>query len=257
MLEISTPGVTLCCQGGMNDCRIQLLGETTTLTVTGESFTLSNISLMGGGYVYPASQLTIMSNGTHTIDGCGFYHDPNNGGQGMVYINTLGDVVIRNSVFAHGYAGLGITNAATVTIQSTEFRNNTSHGLLTELQPPRNLGTDGQILYITNSAFVENKGSGILSTNLGLLPRLSILETEFSWEGPDPYYGAAGTFCCPESYGEINFVGNFGTPNSTYDNPYTCNGFFFWEYPILEGDSFGTEMTYCVDVNEDIMGNLV
>jgi len=257
-IEISAPSVTLCCQGGTNDCRIQLLGETTSLVVTGESFTLSNITLTGGGYGYPATQLTITSNGTHTIDGCGFYHDPNVGGQGMLYINTLGDVVIRNSVFAHGYAGLSITNAATMTIQSTEFRNNSHYGLLTEFQPPRSLDTDGQILRIANSAFVENQGTGILSSNLGLLPRLSILETEFSGNGQEPYYGTAGTFCCPESYGEINFRGNFGTQNDRpNEDGDTCNGFFFWEYPILEGDIVGTEMTYCVGVDEDISGNLV
>ena len=246
-IHISASNVTLRCED--KDCRIEL-GEA-NMIVTGDSFTLSAIDFTEGSG-YPASQLAITGNGAHLIEGSGFYNG--RGGLGMLCINTLGDAVIRNSDFCYGYIGLGIINAGKVTIESSAFRGNDKYGLYTDLEPPRSPESDHQTLNIQNSVFVQNKRTGIMSSNLGLVPTLSIIDTEFSGNGDEglgPYYGMAGDFSGLASFKEVIVSGNFGT-NQPSGSSNTCDGFFFEPYHTDEGEDLSI---YCIDIDDEITGS--
>jgi hypothetical protein len=82
------------------------------------------------------------------------------------------------------------------------------------------LSTEGQAIEISNSRFEQNGSEGYLASNLGTLPRLSLLQNEFVDNGL-----SATSFCCAEVYGDLVLSGNSGAGNGVSTS---CQGFFFF-----------------------------
>ena len=108
--------------------------------------------------------------------------------------------------------------------------------------PERDLETEGQVITVMKSIFADNDGryGGLVASNLGTLPKLSILQNEFTGNK------RAGELCCPEYFGEIVLSGNTGASEPDEGE---CGGFRIWTYP-------GTQVMYCLDIDEEIDGSL-
>jgi hypothetical protein len=109
---------------------------------------------------------------------------------GNLFISTQGNVTIQDTVFTNGAAttsgaGVQITSARNILIRNSQFRNNVADvnggGLFTQVVNAST--TDyGQNIVISSSIFESNTaeiGGGLFVTELGTLPSLTILNSEF------------------------------------------------------------------------------
>ena len=125
-LSVTANNLTLCCQ----NC--SLIGDDVpVLTVSGESFTLSGVTLVDGLSQFSSgANLYIDANGNHRIVGAFFSNGTgaSPAGGGNVYVRTDDSLYVSGSVFAEGNGGLGggleIKDAARVEIVSSEIRRN-------------------------------------------------------------------------------------------------------------------------------------
>lgn len=225
LAPITASRVTLCCIGSEANCRITLNnGEDedslATLAVSGNSLTMSNISVFGGAVGLPRGQLTITGGGNHLIDRSTF--EDSMSGSAAVYVETTGSLLVRNSEFTSSSStGLYIMNASRVRIDTSIFSSNLFEGIVTIWDTNRSAdsATEGQDIEITNSIFTNNGFYGLLATNLGTRPRVSITLSSFTLNG-----NAGSTFCCASDYEILILSGNSGFGNISPD----CDGFVFF-----------------------------
>lgn len=212
---IRQSGVTLCCFD--QDCRINLENEA-SLRVFGESFTISNLRLSGGTAGLLGGQLTIRGRGDHLIESSIFENAAS--GEAAVYIETMGTLTVTTSEFVESSsAGLVVLNAGLVQVEAAIFSSNGAEGMQTTWNDRRDTATAGQNIDVTNSIFTSNGGDGLVATNLGKLPKLSITFSYFVLNG-----NRAGTFCCATEYDAFVLSSNSGFDNMAS----VCQGFLVY-----------------------------
>lgn len=135
-----------------------------------------------------------------------------NGPTSIVYIETPGNVTIGNSSFigvpGRQLNGVEIRDATSVSVSFSEFSLH-YFGLYTEWNSlgPQDINTEGQIVSITDSYF-SNNSYGYLASNLGTLPRLSIIDNVF-----ESNVNGAGSLCCLNDFEQFTFLRNSGSDN--------------------------------------------
>lgn len=223
---VTQSDITLCCL--TDDCSLGTTGGNSLLRVTGENFTIRNIDFMDGGGFLRGGGLAIIANGTHLIEDC-IFETAQGGSNENVFVQTFGDLIVRRSSFLNflGSQGSGLTvfDATKLVIEESVFSGNAGFGLFTQWTSNlRDLSTEGQDIEISNSRFEQNGSAGYLASNLGTLPRLSLLQNEFFDNDL-----SATSFCCAEIYGDLVLSGNSGAGNGVSTS---CQGFFFFTTAI-------------------------
>jgi hypothetical protein len=231
---VTQSGITLCCL--TDDCSLQTTGGISLLRVTGENFTIRNIDFIDGGGSLRGGNMAIIANGTHLIEDC-IFETAQGSSMENVFVQTFGDLIVRRSSFLNFVgegSGLTVFDATKVIIEDSVFSGNERFGLFTQWSSNlRDLSTEGQDIEISNSRFEQNGAEGYFASNLGTLPRLSLLQNEFF-----DHDLSATSFCCSEEYGDLVLSGNSGARNGVSTS---CQGFFFF---VL----FGSETCLPLDV---------
>ena len=186
--------------------------------------------------------------GNHRIIDSAFLNGMAAESGGNVYIRTVdGTVTIEGSVFNDGTAsmnggGLHIDGATDVTVTGTIFGQNVamSGGGLSTTRGAED--ASGQVVTVQGSMFNMNSavsGGGFLVSNMGQLPSLSILNTEFIANNA-AQLGGAGVVA--EFFEDIalEFSGNSGERNTA--DTLICAEIF----TTIEGTS-----PLCLEVNAD------
>ena len=221
---IQASGVTLCCPDA--NCIITL--EDSTLLVVGDSFTISNIHISGGNVGTPGGQLTVVGGGRHLIESTVFENSAS--GDAAVYVETVGNLMIRNSeITGSSNVGLVVADASQVRVDTSIFSDNLLDGMRATWKSDgsRDLTTEGQDIGITNSIFTNNGATGLLATNMGTLPKLSVTLSFFQLNE-----GSGASFCCSPEYDSLELGGNSGFGNTASD----CDAFLLYGFGDNESD---------------------
>ena len=240
-LSVTQDELTLCCDGysADNQCGIHLFSN--SIEVSSSTFSLVGIVITIGttsrNYIDNLDQCNPsgLCEGQILIEDSSFRVEEDVF-VSLLVIRTTGDVIIRNSAFVGGADnGLEIREATTVTVNNSSFLSNRFSGLLTEWiccsnDAPQDSSTNGQQVEITNSVFAD-LFTGYVASNLGTLPRISIVENSFS--GMEQ---GVVTLCCSDNYGSLNFTGNEGSNNQG-----VCPGL----------NIFNSQGETCLPVDED------
>lgn len=185
----------------------------------------------------------------HRVVGCRFENGQSQRG-GNLYVQTTGTLVVRDSVFVNGSAatiggGLAVNRSVDVRILRSTFSENSAGeeggGFYTTRLDQT--GNTGQAISIEESSFEANAasvGGGYAISELGAMPELSILNTQFN-DNTATELGGAGAFVEFLEGLTISFQSNSGSGNN--DKSGTCPDFF-----VIDG---GTGMTMCVAVGEN------
>lgn len=225
-ISIAQNSVTICCAStDASQCVLQSSGTDSVMEVTGDSITLRDLSFLDGSAdsVF-GGNVAISGDGSHIISGCIFRNGQASQAGGNLFIDTKDSVLIEGSTFANGEAGrngggLYVENARTVTLKDSSFESNsapggTGGGFFSVLETPTDFG---QAIVIDNTDFNSNTaaiGGGFFVTQLGTLPTLTILNSEFSSNvGTD----AAGAGAIAESLNNLILViaGGSGSANQS------------------------------------------
>jgi len=214
--------ITVGCEG--TGCTLKSAGTDNNMDIFGDSVTLSGLTFLDGRVeVLFGGNVAIDGNGDHVIRNSVF----NNGEAaqigGNLFVQTDGTLTIEGSVFANGQAteaggGLYVLNAKELTIRNTLFDGNkavgTGGGFFSVLDSP---DATGQVIVLDNTEFVGNSaaiGGGFFVTQLGTLPKLSVLNSDFNSNvGTD----AGGAAAIAQSLDELSLTvkGSTGTDNKS------------------------------------------
>lgn len=255
-LRITTAGVTFCCADAVKPCILQSTGRDMILETKGEINLIDLTFRNGSNPDGDGGNLAASGFGDpHRITRCTFEGGQSASG-GNVYFSTTGAIAIRGSSFIDGSAsttggGIAIDKAKEVSIDGTDtkngptvFRGNragTEGGaIFTTREDPSN--DSGQQINIQGAVFVDNSaniGGALAISELGFLPSLTLLETEFS-DNTAEDTGGAGAFLEPVEGVTVTFEGNTGSDNTAVTGD--CPEFLIFDAPA------GNEV--CLPVNE-------
>ena len=259
-LRIMAGGVTFCCADEAKPCILQSTGADIILETQGGKVEIIDLIFRNGTNPDPEGEggnVLIQGFGDpHLIVGCTF-EGGRSGIGGNVFIRTTGKVQITGSSFFDGYAstiggGLAVDGATQLLIDGSDpiegpsvFRGNvagTAGGALftTRLDVSNDSGQDIEIksvLFESNSATI---GGAVAVSELGSLPTLTVLETNFT-ENMASDSGGAGAFLEIIEDITISFENNAGSGNTADTG--TCPDFLAFD------GSTGTEI--CISVNEN------
>jgi len=249
-LSIMEGGVTFCCAATNKPCILQSTGRDMILETSGQ------INLIGltfrngtnpdgeGGNLYAKG-----FGDPHRITRCTF-EGGHSGAGGNVFLSSTGGLVISRSSFIDGSAstiggGIALVGATELVIEGpTVFRGNkagTEGGAIyTTREVPSN--TKGQQINIQGALFADNSaniGGAVAISELGSLPSLTVLETEFS-NNTAGDTGGAGAFLETIEGITVTFEGNTGSGNTAVTG--NCPDFLIFDAPT------GNEV--CLPVNE-------
>jgi hypothetical protein len=196
-LVLDTNDATLCC--GSSDCLLLGTGNDAILLVSGDSVTIANVTFLNGASSGSGGNVAVTGGGSISIISSSFRNGVTERSGGNLYVDTSGTVYIESSSFVTGTAGdvgggLAIERASAVVISSSIFIGNvaTEGGGFATTKSSH--GRTGQSVTIDRSFFLGNAaevGGGLLTSELGQLPELVILNTEFSGNTATSAGGAA------------------------------------------------------------------
>ena len=169
--------------------------------------------------------MTVVGGGSNLIEN--YLFENSRSGESAVYVETAGNLTIRNSEIAGSTnVGLVVVDATEVRVDTSIFSDNFSDGMKAtwKSRRPRDLARQGQVIAITNSIFSNNGPTGFLATNLGTLPKLSVTLSFFQLNA-----GSGASFCCSPEYGSLELGSNTGFGNTASN----CGDFLLY--------GFGTE----------------
>jgi len=155
----------------------------------------------------------------HRILRCSFEGGESEQG-GNLYVQTTGSVVVRESTFVNGAAssvggGLAVHGASDLRIVDSVFSGNTASGegggVFTTFG---GTGGPGQEITVRGSIFegnAANVGGGIAVSELGTVPVVTVLHTEFT---NNTVSDSGGALAMVEFIDGVSFESNFGAGNS-------------------------------------------
>ena len=223
-IAIAESSVTVCCAAAdLTQCVLQSSGTDSILSVTGSSITLRDLSFLDGqGNITTGGNVAIRGNGDHVISNCAFVNGVASEAGGNLFVDTNGSILLDGSLVANGRSGrngggMFVQNAQTVTLRNSLFQSNTAAGgtgggFFSVVVNPSD---PGQQVTIENTDFTSNSaaiGGGFFVTQLGTLPTLSILNSDFSSNvGTDA--AGAGALAVSLNQLKLVIVGGSGTGN--------------------------------------------
>jgi hypothetical protein len=224
-IVIEQSGITLCCENGEHSCRLTSNGTDNIIDAMGASMRLQDLTFENGvSDLFFGGNVAIDGTGDHFVVGCNFRNGSATRLGGNLFVQTNGTLTVEDSSFVDGTAGesgggIYVLNARNVSLHNSTFVRNTATdgtggGLFTVLE---NATDYGQNILLEDSTFVANKatiGGGFFVTQLGILPRLAILNSVFdSNVGSD----AAGAGAIAESLDNLNLTisGTVGVNNTS------------------------------------------
>lgn len=226
----------LCCEGML--CGLQLSNDANVQVTTAGDVTIAGVDVQGGGQNF-GSQLSITTvstdpdnqlyRGTVVLENSNFRNpDTSNGGSSNVLIESTGNVMVMGSLFqGSASSGLEIREATAVVVSDSQFLSNGFYGLYTEWTAPfgpQDWENTGQDVTILDSQFDDNQSAGYLASNLGRLPSIAILNSDFSNHPNDVV-----SLCCSTEYETLVFRGNTGSGNTGGFSG--CQGLFAFRAP--------------------------
>jgi hypothetical protein len=188
-IVVEIDNLTFCCTGP-DPCTLQNTGSDRIIRFFGESVTLQDLIFLDGTTSNSGGNVGITNtDGDILIQGCEMTGGSASSG-GNLYISTQGDVTIEDSIFTDGEArtsgaGVQIVSARNILIRNSQFRNNAADingGALFMQVLNASTADYGQNTVIESSIFESNTaeiGGGIFVTELGTLPSLTILKSDF------------------------------------------------------------------------------
>lgn len=259
-LRIMEGGVTFCCADAAKPCILQSTGTDIILETEGGKIDIIDLTFRNGTNPDPDGEggnVLIQGFGDpHLIVGCTF-----EGGQGGIggnlFIKTTGKVQITGSSFIDGSAstiggGLAVDGATQLLIDGSDpnegptvFRGNaagTAGGALftTRIDVSNDSGQVIEIMGVLFESNSANIGGAIAISELGYLPTLTVLETNFT-DNVARDSGGAGAFLETIEDITISFENNAGSGNTADTG--TCPDFLAYD------GSTGNEI--CLSVNEN------
>lgn len=259
-LRIMTGGVTFCCADAIKPCILQSTGEDMILETRGGQIDLIDLIFRNGTNPDPKGEggnVRIQGYGDpHRIVRCTFEGGQSNIG-GNLYFSTTGEVQITGSSFIDGFAitsggGLAVDGATQVVLDGsnpidgpTVFRGNTAGAEGGAFFTTRvDISNDsGQRIDIKGTVFDLNSaniGGAVAVSELGYLPSLTILETNFT-DNMAIDNGGAGAFVQIIEGISVSFGNNTGSGNIAGTGD--CPDFLTFD------KSSGTDL--CIPVNEN------
>jgi hypothetical protein len=248
-LTVGAADTTICCASVTSTCVLEASGTDRALVINADSVTLQDLTIMGGSSDANGGNVIITGAGTHRIINTTISGGQANGDGGNVYVETDATVRVEGSTIVDGTAagnggGLAIVGAGAVEIVETDFIGNMAPqgaGLYSQALDAQDAG---QLSVIDSSRFIGNSatsgvGGGLLFSQLGLLPSISILATEFT-DNSATEAGAAGAIVSFLNNTELTLESNTGGNNA--GGP--CNGFLAVESPTSTG-------TTCLGVTDN------
>lgn len=244
-LVIDAAETRLCCAG--SSCVVKSTGNDSNLVVAGDSVTIQDITFMDGESARNGGNVEIIGAGNHRIIGSSFRNGISDMSGGNLFINTPGTVTVEGSSFIDGTAnigggGLAVQGASAITVLTSEFMGNMAPQGGAYYSTRGSDVSTGQMITIANSEFIGNSGDiggALLVSELGDMPTLSILNTEFTENTAmiDAGVGAIGEYLDNLKLVLQNTRGrdNVGGP--------LCNGFAIFESMEAEPK--------CIEIAED------
>jgi hypothetical protein len=226
VIEITASSTKLCCAA--SNCMVKSSGKYPNLVVSGSSVIIQDVIFLDGVSTVQGGNVGIFGSGNHRIINSSFRNGASTTRGGNLYVSTNGTVTIENSSFLDGTAdlgggGLAVEAASAVTVMNSDFMGNMGPeggGFYSTKKSPSGAG---QMITIMDSSFIGNSaevGGGFLVTQLGTMPTLSILSTEFT----DNTASVAGTGAIVEFLDNLMLIlkDNTGTGNVADQ---LCDGF--------------------------------
>jgi hypothetical protein len=239
-LTVQAADATICCASVTSTCVLEASGSDRVLVVNADAVTLQDLTIMGGTSDANGGNVIITGSGTHRIINTTISGGQAGGDGGNVYVETDATVRVEGSSIVDGTAvgnggGLAIVGAGAVEIVETDFIGNMAPngaGLFSQALDAQDAG---QLSVIDSSRFIGNSatagvGGGVLFTELGLLPSISILATEFT-DNSATQAGAAGAIVSFLNNTELTLESNTGGNNAGG----SCDGFLTVESPTSAG----------------------
>lgn len=221
IITINQDSTTLCCEG--SDCALASNGNDSVLFVQGQSVTLQDLRFENGySSRFNGGNVAIQADGDHLITRCDFVGGFTFETGGNLFVETKGTVTIEESSFIDGGAGkagggVAVLDASSVVIRMSTFANNEAvngGGFFSNVDPDQ--PSLSQDIVIEDSGFVGNTataGAGLLVSELGSLPSLSIINSEFiTNEALEA--GGAGVILVPLDTLDLELRGNIGVDNT-------------------------------------------
>jgi hypothetical protein len=247
---ITSDQTTLGCLTPPGDCTMQSNGNDSNLVVNGNNVTIRDITFLDGSSgSFSGGNVGIFGNGNHRILNCSFQNGQTNTLGGNLYVQTDGNVEIRDSSFVAGTStqgsggGLAVQNADLVSIFNSQFIGNNAPEGGGFYSSRGALNAQGQQILIRDSVFQTNLarvGGGFLVTALGLLPKLEILNTEFVDNTAENIAGAGAIV---DFLDNLNLTLNNNSGSGNTDGSNTCGD-------ITAVASRNSSVPLCIGVNE-------
>ena len=217
-LELNADAATLCC--GSENCLFLGTGNDAILRVFGNSVTIANVTFINGASTSNGGNVAVTGGGSIRIINSSFRNGVTERSGGNLYVRTSGSVSIENSYFATGAAsdfggGVAIASASMVSIIASLFLGNvaTDGGGLSLTKDSH--GSTGQVALIQDSIFLGNAaevGGGFWASELGQLPALNILNSEFSGNTASVAAGAGAIVDSLDNL-DLTLMSNMGSRN--------------------------------------------
>jgi hypothetical protein len=249
-LRLDTDGATLCC--GSADCFLLGTGNDAILHVSGDSVTIANVTFLNGASSASGGNVAVTGGGSISIISSSFRNGVTERSGGNLFVRTSGSVLIDGTSFVTGTAGdvgggLAIEQASAVVIVDSIFIGNVATeggGFATTYKGSR--GRPGQAVTIDGSFFLGNAadvGGGLLASDLGHLPELVIMNTEFSGNTATSAAGAGAIVDFLDNL-ELTLKNNNGNGNV---GVVLCTDF-------LTAASQSSDSPICIATTEDFSG---
>jgi hypothetical protein len=228
---------------------LEASGTDRVLVINADAVTLQDLTIMGGTSDANGGNVIITGSGIHRIINTTISGGQAGGDGGNIYVETDATVRVEGSTIVNGTAadrggGLAIVGAGAVEIVETDFIGNMAPngaGLYSQALDAQDAG---QLSVIDSSRFIGNSatsgvGGGVLFTELGLLPSISIIATEFT-DNSATEAGAAGAIISFLNNTELTLESNTGSNNAGV----SCNG-------ILAVESATSTDPICLEVTDN------
>ena len=250
-LNIVSDNTVLCCDDNATvACTLQSTGTDRNLEVEAGSFTSLGVTYRAGRNEENGGNIFISGPGNHQLTSSTFIGGATNATGGNAYIETDGSVLILSSTFIEGSAassggGLMIDGAATVGVILSTFDDNEAPEGAGLFITRGDANLVGQQILMEDSVFSNNNGvvgGGLMVSELGTMPSLAILDSQFigNFVGPGtssvgPVTGgvaASAMIFDPVSNLNLILTGNTGSSNIASGTNNFCAGLV-----ILEDDT--------------------